>query len=389
MVSHEQRRTVRFQKGLFPDIGIRIMDERARLNIPVCVDMAVTPAPGNAASHIFSVIPEVHCKNRLRLPVFPNFVVHHLSLFRRRHQLRHGPFSHRHIGEKPGKFRSHFNHLIKIGLASDHLRICRCITAGDAEGQLPFLQYVHGADDLLIGSISPAGIGGLFKSLYADSRHEILHPEHFFRERFINQRAVCERGKHAVRMLLAQTDDIVLSHQRFSADEQINIGSQLHPLLHDTVHFFIGQVHMVSILRRPASRTLQVTGTGGIQKNRPWNIAVIFLPVLFLSLIAEQASVDDKIFKNPVSHSRIDIRPQAHHQLMPVIILLHNHVADDIPLGLERILPIEAVKPVQKLGKIFLRILIQIRKRLFHCECLYVLYDCHNSCFLSLWFSVF
>ena len=52
---------------------------------------------------------------------------------------------------------------------------------------------------------------------------------------------------------------------------------------------------------------------------------------------------------------------------------------DDVPLNLQRILPVEPVKPVQKLRKIFLRVPVQPGKRLSHCESFYIFYDCHNS----------
>ena len=51
MVSHEQRRLIRFQQSFFPDIRIRIVDKRAVLNVSVGVDMAVAASSGNASAH--------------------------------------------------------------------------------------------------------------------------------------------------------------------------------------------------------------------------------------------------------------------------------------------------------------------------------------------------
>ena len=51
MVSHEQRRLIRFQQSFFPDIRIRIVDKRAGLNVSVGVDMAVAAPDGNASVH--------------------------------------------------------------------------------------------------------------------------------------------------------------------------------------------------------------------------------------------------------------------------------------------------------------------------------------------------
>lgn len=38
VISHKQRRTVRLQQSLFADIGIRVVDEGAGLDIPVGID---------------------------------------------------------------------------------------------------------------------------------------------------------------------------------------------------------------------------------------------------------------------------------------------------------------------------------------------------------------
>ena len=138
MVSHEQRRLIRFQQSFFPDIRIRIVDKRAGLNVSVGVDMAVAAPAGNASAHILSVIPEIHRKNRLCPAILPDPVVHHLTLFCRRHQLLHRAFSHRHVSKEPGKFRAHADHLVKIFFASDNFGICGSIAAGNAKGQLSF-----------------------------------------------------------------------------------------------------------------------------------------------------------------------------------------------------------------------------------------------------------
>ena len=87
VIAHEQRRAVSLQKSLLPDIGIRVVNESAGLDISICVNVAVAPSSRDAAAHILSVVPEVYSKQRLRLAVLPDLVVHHLPLLCRCHQL--------------------------------------------------------------------------------------------------------------------------------------------------------------------------------------------------------------------------------------------------------------------------------------------------------------
>lgn len=155
-------------------------------------------------------------------------------------------------------------------------------------------------------------------------------------------------------------DDIFLPHQWLSTGKQIDVCTEFNSLIDDIVHLFIGQVHVVSILCRPAAGAFQVACTGGIQEDGPGDIAVIFLFISILPLIPQQTTVDDQVFKHPVSHARINVRPQTHYKLMPVIILIQHYLPDSIPLFFQRIFPVKPVKPIQKFRQVFLWILIHI-----------------------------
>ena len=175
-------------------------------------------------------------------------------------------------------------------------------------------------------------------------------------------------------MILAETDDVFLSHHRLTAGKEIHICTHFDALVYDVVHLLISQIHMISIFRRPAAGAFQIAGAGGIEKNRPGDIAVIFLFVFILSLISEQAAIENEVFKQTVPHARIDIRPQAYDELAPVVVLVHHCLANGFPLSLQGVLPVESVKPVQKFWKILLRVLVHIREYLFYCKCAYVFF---------------
>lgn len=59
VVGHEQGALIGVQQPVFPDIGIRIVDEGAGLDIPVGVDVEIALAPGDAAPHELTVVLEV------------------------------------------------------------------------------------------------------------------------------------------------------------------------------------------------------------------------------------------------------------------------------------------------------------------------------------------
>ena len=54
-------------------------------------------------------------------------------------------------------------------------------------------QKIHGRDDLPVGALAAARVGGLLEALRADSGHEILDAEHLAAERLVYQRSVRER----------------------------------------------------------------------------------------------------------------------------------------------------------------------------------------------------
>lgn len=52
LVGHEQGRQICLQQGLFPDVGIGVVDEGAGFNGSVGVDVQVIAAAGDTALHI-------------------------------------------------------------------------------------------------------------------------------------------------------------------------------------------------------------------------------------------------------------------------------------------------------------------------------------------------
>ena len=86
MICHKQRTAERIQQRLLTDIGIRIVDEDIRIDIPVRVDVQISASAGDAAANISSVILEVHHEQRVVVTELINASVHFDSLLRSRKQ---------------------------------------------------------------------------------------------------------------------------------------------------------------------------------------------------------------------------------------------------------------------------------------------------------------
>ena len=112
------------------------MYESARLYITIGIDMEIRASSGNTAFDIFTVIPEVYCKQRFCFSEFPYLAVHVFSLFICNHKLRHSVNTDRHICEKPAEFCAPRNHLVVVFFGSYGLVVLAGIAAGNSKRQL-------------------------------------------------------------------------------------------------------------------------------------------------------------------------------------------------------------------------------------------------------------
>ena len=83
-------------------------------------------------------------------------------------------------------------------------------------------QHLHGPHDGLVGAGAPAAVGGLLKALHADGGDKVLHPQHLLGELAVDEGAVGKGQEHAVRVGLAQADDVVLAHHGLAAGEDVH-----------------------------------------------------------------------------------------------------------------------------------------------------------------------
>jgi hypothetical protein len=111
-------------------------------------------------------------------------------------------------------------------------------------------------------------IGVGFRSLHTYGGNEIPHPEHFVRKSLVNQCAVCERRKLAVRVRFAQTDDVRFPHKRLTAGVQKEVTAEVIGLTNDGIHLVVTQIQSVAIFRRPTAGAFQIARRGRVDQQR-------------------------------------------------------------------------------------------------------------------------
>ena len=109
---------------------------------------------------------------------------------------------------------------------------------------------------------------------------------------------------------------------------------------------------------------MEVAGRGGIQQNRPGDVAVIFIPQFLLLVPTDQIGVDEKVDSNGGQHLRIHIVDHVAHERIIGIVRIFDSRAHGCPLAGEFALG-EFIRPVDQFRQILFRIFIEVLKRFF------------------------
>ena len=126
-------------------------------------------------------------------------------------------------------------------------------------------------------------------------------------------------------MLLAQTDQVLLSDKRLAARIDVEEHAELLALLDDAVDLLKRQVHLVAVLRRPAARAVKVAGTRRVKKNSPRHIAAVLRARGFLALSADQGRVHEEVLKQRRKTSAVDAANDSERKVSPVGVLVFHH----------------------------------------------------------------
>ena len=96
-------------------------------------------------------------------------------------------------------------------------------------------------------------------------------------------------------MLLAETDDIILSDQRFTACKKIGVNTEFLAFGDDLIHHFVGKIHLIAVLRGPAACAVQIARGRRIHQNNPRNVASVFFLHFQRCLVAHKAGLKTRV----------------------------------------------------------------------------------------------
>ena len=122
---------------------------------------------------------------------------------------------------------------------------------------------------------------------------------------------------------------------------------------------------------------MHIARRGGIQQNRPGNIAVFPFFYLVLSCAALKTRIKKEILEKCLAHTGIQfIQPQ--NQLVPVVFLLNNF-PDSTPLGLIPAIRRKAIYQCHQFGNVLLRIAFNIAQGLIDRKILHAIFNCTHK----------
>ena len=95
-------------------------------------------------------------------------------------------------------------------------------------GKLARAQKVHGVLDLGVGALAAAGVGGVLVALGAEMAGTKLPTRIMSSQKASSiSVAVGEAEERAVRVLLANPDEVLLAHERLAARVDVDVGAEL------------------------------------------------------------------------------------------------------------------------------------------------------------------
>ncbi len=94
--------------------------------------------------------------------------------------------------------------------------------------------------DLFVCALAAAGIGGALVALGADGRDKVCNADHIVTERLVDKRGVGEAEEHAVLMLFANPDQVVLADEWLATGIDVDVRAEFFALCDDGVDVIEG-----------------------------------------------------------------------------------------------------------------------------------------------------
>ena len=177
-------------------------------------------------------------------------------------------------------------------------------------------------------------------------------------------------------MLVADGNQILLAHKRFAAGVDVHVDAEFLALRDDGVDFIERQVQTVAVFSRPAAGAVQVAGRGRVEQNCPRNVAVVLLAHFFLLGPADDVGVEEEVHERRLENLGIGVLHDVHDELVHVVVLVVDDVADSGTLSREAVRTIarEFIYPRHQLGRVGFRVFADIiqcgaERNFFHGIC--------------------
>ena len=224
-------------------------------------------------------------------------------------------------GKKPAEFGSGGNDPVIIEFGGHPLCVLRCAAAGHAEGQLVPPQQGRG----------PCGVGAVL--VHLNGGEQVAHPQQIRAQLAGDEPGRRESGEHAVGVLVAQGNGLLLPGQRVATAEDKEMTAPPLPglnLLVQAVELHIGP-HAVD--GRAAAAAAHLAGKGGVDDHRPGGAAVPQFPRRVAAGPVHQPGVNHKVLKNLFQHPAVDIGIHALDEAVPVVAGVTHGPVKQLPVG--------------------------------------------------------
>ena len=297
-VELEQRLLEALEEGLLLDVGARVVNEDAGLNVARGVDVAVDPAASHAAVGKLAVVLEIDAVELFSAcdPADLAHAVFHIDpLLRGQKQRGICVLPDGHIVEVPRKDAALGDEKIQKFVARDDLVVSARVADGNAERDTVAAHEVHGGKRPLEVSVSAAAVVCFLEALDAHGDKEVSDAEHFLAELVVDQRAVRKGVEGNIAVLFAKPDDVFFAHQGLTAGKQARVRAERLSLCERLVHFLEREALFVAVFRRPAARAVHVARGGRVHQNKPRDVDIVFCSGLLRDMIAPDAALVDGV----------------------------------------------------------------------------------------------
>ena len=269
--------------------------------------------------------------------------------------------------EIPDEQAAEVDELLEVFPGRDRVPVHARVARGNAVDELALVQQVDRAQHLLIRARAAAAVRRRLVALERDGRNEVLHAQHLVGKGLVNERAVGEAEKFAVRVPLAERDDVLFAHKRFAARVDVKVYAHVLALTDDVVQLVEREVELVAVLCRPAARAVQVARRGRVHEDRPRDVALILRAQLILPLAANDVAVNEEVHERGLEHGGVNIVEDVLHHRVVRIGGVEARLADGTALALE-LSGAERVRPVEEFRQVLDRIFVEIVNGLLDAE---------------------